>query len=320
MNPTELFSLKDRVAVVLGGTSGIGKAIARGFAQAGAITVASSRDGEKVDATASEIESLGASTLRSVSDVQDRASLERLKREVVAAYGRVDILVVTAGATLKLPTTEFTDEDWDRIIVINLNGTFKANQIFGRQMIQQQSGAIINTASLASFVSFAEVAPYVASKGGVHMLTKCLACEWAPFHVRVNAIAPGVFRTPLNAANLAIPERLAAITARTPMNRVGQVEEPERKARVLEAIMAKLQPEGGYRPITAGDPLYAEGVKHVAILEFQVERSTAKVALGQNLTPEKRDAVVDLLSRRGGPADARTLAAMGDDPGLPSPS
>jgi NAD(P)-dependent dehydrogenase (short-subunit alcohol dehydrogenase family) len=225
MNPTELFSLKDRVAVVLGGTSGIGKAIARGFAQAGAITVASSRDGEKVDATAGEIESLGASTLRSVSDVQDRASLERLKHEVLAAYGRVDILVVTAGATLKLPTTEFTDEDWDRIIDINLNGTFKANQIFGRQMIRQRGGSIINTASLASFVSFAEVAPYVASKGGVHMLTKCLACEWAPFHVRVNAIAPGVFRTPLNAANLAIPERLAAITARTPMNRVGQVEE-----------------------------------------------------------------------------------------------
>ena len=102
--------------------------------------------------------------------------------------------------------------------------------------------------------------------------------------------------------------------------RVGQVEDPDRKARVLEAIMAKVQPEGGYRPITAGDPLYTESVKHVAILEFRVERSTAKVALGQNLSAEKREAVVELLSRRGGPADARTLAAMGGDPGLPSPS
>ena len=188
MNPTELFSLKDRVAVVVGGTSGIGKAIALGFAQAGAIAVATSRDQAKVDAAAAEIEKLGGSTLRVTSDVQDRASLERIKQAVVAAYGRVDILVVTSGATKKQPSAEFTDEDWDRIIDINLNGTFKANQIFGRQMIQQKRGSIINTASLTSFVSFAEVAPYAASKGGVHILTKCLACEWAPFNVRVNAI------------------------------------------------------------------------------------------------------------------------------------
>jgi NAD(P)-dependent dehydrogenase (short-subunit alcohol dehydrogenase family) len=225
MNPSELFSLKDRIAVLVGGTSGIGKAIALGYAQAGAVAVASSRDQAKVDAAAAEIEELGGRTLRVTSDVQDRASLERLKQEVLTAYGRVDILVVTSGATKKQPTTWFTDEDWDRIIDINLNGTFKANQIFGRQMIEQRSGSIINTASLTSFVSFSEVAPYAASKGGVHILTKCLACEWAPFNVRVNAIAPGVFRTPLNTRVLDIPERMAAIKAGTPMNRVGHVEE-----------------------------------------------------------------------------------------------
>ncbi len=225
MSISDLFSLKNRVAAVLGGTSGIGLAIAKGFAQAGAITVASSRDMARVEATADELHELGATTLRIASDVQDRASLERLCNEMVLAFGQVDILVVTSGALKKLPTAEFPEDEWIRIVDINLNGTFRANQIFGRQMIKQQRGSIINTASLTTFVSFNEVAAYGASKAGVHMLTKNLACEWAPYNIRVNAIAPGVFRTPLNTKVLDIPERMAAISSRTPMGRVGHVDE-----------------------------------------------------------------------------------------------
>jgi NAD(P)-dependent dehydrogenase (short-subunit alcohol dehydrogenase family) len=225
MNPSELFSLKNRVAVVLGGTSGIGLAIARGYAQAGAITIASSRDQAKVDAAASELEALGARTLRVASDVQDRASLQRLCDETVLAYGQVDILVVTSGALKKAPSAELSEEDWTRVVDINLNGSFRANQIFGRQMLKQQRGSIINTCSMTTFVSFSEVAVYSASKAGVNMLTKSLACEWATQGVRVNAIAPGVFRTPLNTKALDIPERMAAIIGRTPMGRVGQVDE-----------------------------------------------------------------------------------------------
>jgi NAD(P)-dependent dehydrogenase (short-subunit alcohol dehydrogenase family) len=226
MNPIqELFSLQDRVAVVLGGTSGIGHAIAQGFAQAGAITIASSRDSARVNSTADELESLGARTLRIPADVQDRQSLETLCRETVQAFGRVDILVVTSGALKKAPTLDVSDEEWNRIIDINLNGTFRANQIFGRQMIQQKRGSIINTCSMTTFVSFSEVASYAASKAGVHLLTIELACEWAQHNVRVNAIAPGVFRTPLNTKALDIPERLAAIVGRTPMGRVGNVKE-----------------------------------------------------------------------------------------------
>jgi NAD(P)-dependent dehydrogenase (short-subunit alcohol dehydrogenase family) len=225
MNPTELFSLKGKIAVVLGGTSGIGQAIARGYAAAGVHTIASSRDQAKVNAMADEFEKSGVRTLRLTSDVQDRASLEALCSEVVLAFGQVDILVVTSGTLKKQPSADFSEEDWTRVIDINLNGTFRANQIFGRQMIKQGSGVIINTASLTSFVSFSEVAPYCASKAGVKMLTEALASEWAKYGVRVCAIAPGVFRTPLNAHVLDIPERSAALSARTPMGRTGNVDE-----------------------------------------------------------------------------------------------
>jgi NAD(P)-dependent dehydrogenase (short-subunit alcohol dehydrogenase family) len=220
-----LFSMKDKVAVVLGGTSGIGQAISRGYAKAGAVVVASSRDQAKVDAEAAELEKLGAKTLRITSDVQDRESIERLKDAVLGAFGRVDVLVVTSGVLHKVPSADLKQEDWDRVIDANLNGSFRANQIFGRVMLEQKSGSIINTCSMTSFVTFGDVTGYAASKAGVMMLTKQLATEWAPHGVRVNAIAPGVVRTPLNTKALDIPERAAAILGRTPMGRYGHVNE-----------------------------------------------------------------------------------------------
>src|SRR6266404_3762003 len=220
-----LFSLKDKVTVVLGGTSGIGQAIAYGYARAGASVVASSRDQAKVDATAGELEKLGSKTLRLTSDVQNRASMEKLCQDIVTHFGRVDVLVVTSGLLIKGATADVAEADWTRVIDANLNGSFRANQIFGKQMIAQKGGAIINTCSMTTFVSFNEVTAYAASKSGVGMLTKQLACEWAPHNVRVNAIAPGVFRTPLNTKALDIPERAAAILGRTPMGRFGHVNE-----------------------------------------------------------------------------------------------
>jgi NAD(P)-dependent dehydrogenase (short-subunit alcohol dehydrogenase family) len=220
-----LFSLEGKVAVVLGGTSGIGQAIARGYAKAGATVIASSRDHAKVDAMADEFGREGGKTLRVTSDILDRDSLERLRDEVVKAYGRVDILMVTSGVHRKVASADMPEADWNWVIDANVNGTFRANQIFGKQMIEQKSGAIINTASLTSFRAFTEVTAYAASKAAVVLITKSLASEWAHHGIRVNAIAPGVFRTPLNSKMLDIPERAKGILSRTPMGRYGNVDE-----------------------------------------------------------------------------------------------
>ncbi len=220
-----LFSVKDKVAVVLGGTSGIGQAIARGYARGGAITIAASRDLAKVEAETAEIAKLGAKTIALTADVQDRASVQALCDAVVKEYGRVDILMVAAGIFHRVPTADLADEDWTRVIEANLTGSFRANQIFGRQMLAQGRGSIINTCSMTSFVSFNEVTAYAASKSGVMGLTKQLASEWATKGVRVNAIAPGVFRTALNTKALDDPNRAGMILGRTPMSRFGHVNE-----------------------------------------------------------------------------------------------
>lgn len=231
--------LEGKIAVVVGGTTGIGQAIALGFARAGATVVASSRREDMVQSVAKKLEALGSKTLAVTSDVQDRSSLENLRDQVVKKFGRVDIAMVTAGVLEKGPSEEVSEAEWTRIIDINLSGSFRANQIFGRTMIKQRSGVIINTASMTSFVSFAEVCAYNCSKAGVKMLTETLATEWAPHGVRVNAVAPGVFRTPMNTAVLDLPERMEAIIRRTPMGRIGTLDEMVGAAVFLASDAAK---------------------------------------------------------------------------------
>lgn len=218
-------SLESKTAVVIGGTSGIGRAIAHGLAEAGADVVCTSRRAEQVEITASEIENLGRQTLQITSDVSDRASLENLLAKCVEKFGKVDILVNSAGRTKRAPTIEFTEEDWNAILETNLTGTLRTCQIFGRQMIAQKYGRIINIASLSTFVSLFEVAAYSASKAAVASLTKSLAIEWAKHGVNVNAIAPGVFKTDLNRELLESTDRGKEFQMRTPMGRFGQVEE-----------------------------------------------------------------------------------------------
>ena len=219
------FSLAGKVAVVLGGTAGIGRGISLSFADAGADVVASGRRQDVVDAVAAELELKGRATLRVVFDVCQRSSLEELLRQTLQKFGKVDILVNCAAKIARAPTLSFPEEEWQQILDTNLTGTLRACQIFGKHMLERKYGRIINIASLNSFVSLSEVAAYAASKAAVVSLTRSLAVEWSRHGVLVNAIAPGVFRTEFNQKLLEGTPRGHELLMRTPMGRFGKTEE-----------------------------------------------------------------------------------------------
>lgn len=217
--------ISGKTAVIIGGTSGIGLAIAKGMSQAGAHVVPSGRRTELVNSACDEIRQAGGSALAVACDVTQTDSVQSLLQSACAEFGAADILVNCAGRIQRKPTLEISDSDWNQIMDTNLNGTLRACQIFGRHMVTRGYGRIINIASLTSFVALHEVAAYSASKAAVVALTKSLAIEWSRYGVCVNAIAPGVFKTDLNAALLDGTPRGQELLMRTPMQRFGKVDE-----------------------------------------------------------------------------------------------
>jgi NAD(P)-dependent dehydrogenase (short-subunit alcohol dehydrogenase family) len=217
--------LDSKTAVVIGGTSGIGLTLAKGLAAAGANVVPTGRRRELVESVAAEIREAGRGSLGIPCDVADRSSLQAVLEAVCAEFGKVDILVNSAGITQRTPILDLNEKDWNAILETNLNGTLRACQVFGRHMIERQYGRIINIASLTSFLAMHEVAAYSASKAAVASLTKSFAIEWARHGVCVNALVPGIFRTGLNAALLDGTSRGEELLMRTPAGRFGQLEE-----------------------------------------------------------------------------------------------
>lgn len=220
-----LLDLTGKTAVVIGGTSGIGFALACELAKAGADVVPTGRRAELTQKAAAEVVAQGRRSLVQTCDVTDNESLENLLQSVCAKFGSVQILVNCAGRTKRIPTLEFPDDEWDAILETNLNGTLRACRVFGRHMIERKYGRIINIGSLGCFVGLYEVAAYNASKAAVAGLTKSLAIEWATSGVCVNALVPGVLRTDMNAALLDGTERGREFLMRTPMRRYGKLEE-----------------------------------------------------------------------------------------------
>ncbi|MGB7769859.1 MAG: SDR family oxidoreductase [Verrucomicrobiia bacterium] len=253
--PAELFSLKDRVAVVIGGTGELCGAIAEGFAAAGARVALVGRDTARAQVRLERISKAGGKAEFFPCDTTSPAALQKLLADVLAKFKRVDVLVNGAGVNSLTPFLDISGEEFDKIIGVNLKGLMLACQVFGRHMVAQGSGSIVNLGSASGLKPLSRVFTYSASKAAVHNLSKNLAREWAAQGVRVNILVPGFFPTEQNRKILS-PDRVAAIMAKTPMARFGEGQELIGAALLLASDAgsfitgAELVVDGGFEAMT----------------------------------------------------------------------
>ncbi|HEX4995616.1 MAG TPA: SDR family oxidoreductase, partial [Methylomirabilota bacterium] len=225
MTSLDLFRLEGQVAVVVGGAGGLGAAIARGLAEAGAAVAVADANAGQAKAIADELTRGGCRALAVAVDVSDGESVERMAGEVESRLGPIEVLVNSAGITHRSPATDFPEAQWHRVIAVNLTGVFLASQAVGRRMVGRRRGRIINIASIAGEIGLPGTIAYSASKGGVVQLTRALAVEWAPYDVRVNAIAPSWFSTNIGDLIHREPDYAERAMRRVPVGRMGQPEE-----------------------------------------------------------------------------------------------
>lgn len=223
MNLRDLFDLKTKTAIVTGASRGLGQAMAVGLAKAGATVVAA--DILDVSATVDDIKRLGRDSLGVKIDITEPADIKKMVQQTVKKFGRIDILVNNAGIVRQAPIESMSEKDWDDVIKVNLKGEFRCAQEVGKQMINQQTGRIINIASVAGLFGSAGTASYCASKAGIILLTKTLAVEWAKYNINVNAICPGVFVTTMTDPFLKNPSFQQMMKTRVPLTRPGVPEE-----------------------------------------------------------------------------------------------
>ena len=221
----EMFSLRGKVAVVTGSGRGLGRAIAEGFAEAGADLVLAARTKVQLEETAHAIEAMGRKAHPVVADVAKRADVEAMVAEALKRFEKIDILANVAGMNIEGPTEQQSEEDWDQIIDVNLKGCYLGCQVVGRHMIEQRSGRIINMSSIGGLIGIARNTAYTAAKAGIVMLSRSLAVEWARYNIQVNALCPGYFVTDINRDYFESESGQAFIKRFIPMRRTGQIEE-----------------------------------------------------------------------------------------------
>jgi gluconate 5-dehydrogenase len=225
MKAEKLFNLKGKIALITGSTGGLGSLFAKGLAENGCRVVLNSRSKEKVEEQIMEFKTLGYNAHGVAFDVTNSEEINSGIQQIKEEIGTINILINNAGINLRAPLEDFDDADWDKVIGINLTGVFKVSKAVVKGMIEKRSGKIINIGSMQSELGRSTIAPYAASKGGVKMLTKGMATDWAKYNIQINAIGPGYFKTDMTKPLWENPDFDKWLCSRTPSNRWGNAEE-----------------------------------------------------------------------------------------------